>query len=449
VEAVAARSGLDRSSVLSAIGHTPLVRLRRFEPREGVELYAKLEARNPGGSIKDRAARAIVLEAERTGALGPGRVLLDASSGNTGIAYAMIAAARGHGVRLCVPANVTPERLRLLRTLGADVVLTDPMEGTDGAIREAQRIHASAPGSYCYANQYANPANWRAHYETTGPEILAETEGRLTHFVAGLGTSGTFMGAGRRFRETDAAIVLASVQPDSPWHGLEGLKHMATAIVPAIYDPTLADVALSVNTERALGHVRRLAREEGLYVGPSSGAALDGALQLADGLRRGVVVTVFPDGGDRYGSEAWWEDDRPPLVGVSRAAAEAIRVHAAETYPQECCGALIGGVDRSIASAMRLDNVTASDREHRFLVSPDAYRRAEREADATGRTLVGFYHSHPDHPAEPSAFDLAHAWPSLSYIIVSVHRGVVADVRSWRLRADRSAFDAEPLVPRS
>ena len=256
------------------------------------------------------------------------------------------------------------------------------------------------------------------------------------------------MGAGRRFREADPAIVLASVQPDSPWHGLEGLKHMATAIVPAIYDPTLADVALTVKTERALTHVRHLARDEGRYVGPSSGAALDGALQIADGLRHGVIVTVFPDGGDRYGSEAWWEEDRPALVGVEPAASAAIRAHAVETYPHECCGALIGAADRSIESAVRLDNVTTSDREHRFLVSPDAYRRAEREADATGRVLLGFYHSHPDHPAEPSAFDLAHAWPSLSYIIVSVQAGTVADVRSWRLRADRSAFDAEPLAPR-
>lgn len=436
-------------SVVDAIGRTPLVRLRRFEHASGVELYAKLEARNPGGSIKDRTARAIVLEAERTGHLDHGRVLLDASSGNTAIAYAMIGAARGYRIRLCVPSNVTAERLRLLRALGADLVLTDPLEGSDGAIREARRIHAAAPDAYFYADQYSNPANWRAHYETTAVELLEQTGGELTHLVAGLGTCGTFVGTGRRLREANRAVTLVAVQPNSAWHGLEGLKHLPTAMVPAIYDPTLADRIVNVETERAYALVRELARLEGLYVGPSSGAALDAALQTAAGLRRGVLAVIFPDGGDRYASERWWDTDSAPRLEVPRPVLESISAHAAEAYPHECCGALLGPTAGIVDRTVRLENVTTDARSRRFLVSPDAYRRAEAEADQAGHALIGFYHSHPDHPAEPSAFDLAHAWPSLSYLIASVRGGQVDDIRSWRLRADRGAFDAELLVSRS
>ena len=239
------------TSVTAAIGNTPLVRLRRFEPANTVEIYAKIEARNPSGSVKDRAALAMILDGERTGALTRGKTILDATSGNTGIAYAMIAASRGYAVELCVPANVTAERKRMLEAYGASVVLTDPMTGSDGAILEARRRYASAPDRYFYPDQYSNPANWQAHYETTGREIIRQTDGRITHFVAGLGTSGTFTGVGRRLRELRAGIRLISVQPSSPLHGLEGLKHMASAIVPSIYDPTLADDNLWVQTEDA------------------------------------------------------------------------------------------------------------------------------------------------------------------------------------------------------
>ncbi|HEX5215573.1 MAG TPA: pyridoxal-phosphate dependent enzyme [Vicinamibacterales bacterium] len=429
------------------VGETPLVRLRRFEPRDGVEIYAKLESRNASGSVKDRAARAIVTAAEQAGALGSGRTLLDATSGNTGIAYAMIGAARGHRVRLCVPANITPERKRLLLAFGADLIFTDPADGTDGAIREARRLEAAAPHQYFYADQYGNPANWRAHFDTTGVEILAQTGGRVTHFVAGLGTSGTFVGTGRRLRAHDASTVLVSMQPESPLNGLEGLKHMPTALVPSIYDPSLADTNLTISTERAHSLIRRLARHEGLFVGPSSGAALAAASDVAADLRRGVVVTVFPDGGDRYASDRLWSepDDGLEIVADVR---EQIDAHAAAAYPNECCGALIGR-DARVETAMRLDNVSDEGQRRRFLVSPAAYRAAESEADASSRQLLGFYHSHPDHPARPSDFDLAHAWPNFSYVIVAVHSGCVVDLRSWRLRADRSRFDEEAVTPRS
>ena len=296
------------ASMIDLIGGTPLVRLRTFGvDTPGVELYAKAEFQNPGGSVKDRAAASILREAQRTGRLRDGVTILDATSGNTGIAYAMISAAYGYRLKLCMPANVTPERTRMLKAYGAEIVLTDPMEGTDGAIREARRLFAADPQRYFYADQYNNDANWRAHYETTGPEIIEQTEGRITHFVAGLGTSGTFMGVGRRLREFNSDIQLISVQPDSPMNGVEGLKHMETAIRPGIYDDTLADEDVRIATERAYAFTRRLASEEGMLVGVSSGAALAAALDVAERAPRGVIVVVFPDSGTRYLSERFWD----------------------------------------------------------------------------------------------------------------------------------------------
>ena len=294
-------------TLLDTIGRTPLLRLRRLgSDLRAVEIYAKAEFLNPGGSVKDRAAAAILDRAEASGALRGGKIILDATSGNTGIAYAMIAAARGYRLELCVPGNVTAERLRTLRAYGAEVVITSPMEGSDGAIREARRRYAEHPDRYYYADQYNNDANWRAHYETTAVEILEQTDGRITHFVAGLGTSGTFVGTARRLREFSRSIQVVSVQPDSPLHAIEGLKHMETAIVPGIYDSTLADRDLRVSTERAHELTRRLASEEGLLVGVSSGAALAAALDVASTIREGVIVTIFPDSGTRYLTESFW-----------------------------------------------------------------------------------------------------------------------------------------------
>ena len=302
--------GLPRTSqsVLDLIGNTPLVRLSAFEAGlRNVELWAKAEWKNPGGSMKDRPAARMILDGERSGQLTRDRIILDATSGNTGIAYAMIGAARGYRVRLCVPENVTPERKRILSAYGAEIVFTDPMEGSDGAIIRAKAMYAENPDVYFYPDQYNNPGNWRAHYDTTAPELIEQTEGRLTHFVAGLGTSGTFMGAGRRLREHSASIRLISVQPDSPLHGLEGLKHMATAIVPGIYDPSLADEDIPVSTEDAFELTRQLARI-GLFVGISSGANLAGALHVARGTSNAVIVVVFCDGGEKYLSERFWDE---------------------------------------------------------------------------------------------------------------------------------------------
>jgi cysteine synthase B len=304
---------LDRapgSSVLDMIGRTPLVRLHQFERETpGVELYAKAEWQNPGGSVKDRAAARMILDGEASGKLTPDRTIIDATSGNTGIAYAMVGAARGYRVLLCLPENASPERKMILRALGAELVLTNPLEGTDGAIREARRLVAENPERFFYPDQYNNDANWRAHYDTTAPEIIEQTSGRLTHFVAGLGTSGTFVGTGRRLRKFNPSIKLISFQPDTPFHGLEGLKHMASAIVPGIYDPALADQDLRIDTERAYRMVRRLAREEGLLAGISSGAAVAAMVDVARQLSQGIVVTVFPDGAEKYLSERFWTAD--------------------------------------------------------------------------------------------------------------------------------------------
>jgi cysteine synthase B len=302
------------SSLLRAIGRTPLVRLTSIErDLPNVELYAKAEWLNPGGSVKDRAARRMVCEAMARGELGHGRRLLDATSGNTGIAYAMIGATLGFGVTLCVPRNISPERRRILAAYGPELMFTDPLDGSDGAIREARRMFAADPERYFYPDQYNNEFNWRAHYDTTAPEIWEQTAGRLTHFVAGLGTSGTFVGTSRRLRELRPDITVISVQPEGPLHGLEGLKHMASAIVPGIYDETIADLDLGVATEEAHAMARRLASEQGLLVGISSGAALAGtlmALRRRVEQRDAVVVIIFPDGGERYLSESFWSDER-------------------------------------------------------------------------------------------------------------------------------------------
>jgi cysteine synthase B len=299
--------------LIAQIGNTPLLRLDRLAAAYGihpaVEIWAKAEWFNPGGSVKDRAALAMIRDGEARGLLTPGKIILDASSGNTGIAYAMIGAALGYRVEICLPAAASPERKRLLRLYGATIIETPAVDGTDGAIREARRRIAAAPDRYFYPDQYNNPANWRAHWEGTGPEIWEQTGGRITHFVAVLGTSGTFMGTARRLKTYNPAIRVTEVQPDAAFHGLEGMKHMPTALVPGIYDPHLADVHLTVGTEDAQAITRALAHTEGILAGPSGGAGVLAALRTAQSLRAGVVVTVLPDGGSRYLGDSFWDEE--------------------------------------------------------------------------------------------------------------------------------------------
>jgi cysteine synthase B len=292
----------------AAVGNTPLLPLRRLNQLPpGVQLYAKAEWFNPGGSVKDRPALNILRLALAEGRLTAGKRLLDSTSGNMGISYATFGAALGIPVTLAIPGNASPERLAILRALGAELVLTDPLEGSDGALRVARQMAAENPERYYYADQYNNPANWQAHYLTTGPEIVQQTGCGLTHFIAGLGTSGTLMGTGRYLRQYDPAIQIVAFQPDGAFHGLEGLKYMPTAIQPGIFDPTLPDRTLEISTEAAYEMTLRLARQEGLFVGISSGAAAVAALQIATQLETGLVVSLFPDAGYKYLSEKFWE----------------------------------------------------------------------------------------------------------------------------------------------
>jgi cysteine synthase B len=293
----------------SLIGRTPLVPLVRLADAlpPTVTLYAKLEGLNPGGSVKDRVALAIVQEALRSGHLSPGKVLLDATSGNTGIAYAMLGAALGFPVQLTLPADATPERVQILRAYGARLSLVEPGAGAEGARRLAHQLAAAEPERYFHADQYANPANPLAHYTATGPEIWRQTGGKVTHFVAGLGTGGTMTGIGRYLREQSPAVQLIGVQPEGPQHGIAGLKHLATADVPAVYDPTLVDRIVEVHTEEAQAMARRLARDEGLFVGVSAGAAVVAALRAAQEMSHGVVTALLPDGGLKYTSASFWE----------------------------------------------------------------------------------------------------------------------------------------------
>ncbi len=295
-------------TVTELVGNTPLVRIGRIarDLAPGVRILAKLEGFNPGGSVKDRPALGMIQEGIRTGRLKPGQIIIDSTSGNTGIAIAMVGAALGHGVRLVVPSNVSEERKGIIRFFGADIVYSDPLEGSDGAIRLCRKIVGEDPGRYFKPDQYFNPMNSQTHYETTGPEIYRQTEGAVSHFVAGVGTGGTVMGAGRFLRERDPRIAVIGVEPDAPLHGLEGLKHMASSIVPGIYHEEELDLKVPVSTEDAYDMVYRLSQEEGLMVGQSSGAAMVAALRIARQLTHGTVVTVFPDFGSRYLTTNMW-----------------------------------------------------------------------------------------------------------------------------------------------
>lgn len=298
------------STVADQVGRTPLLSLQKTAAAYGVapavSLLAKAEWFNPSGSVKDRPALSIILAAERSGQLGQGMTLLDSTSGNMGIAYAMLGAARGYRVMLTVPANASPERLAILRAYGADLVLTDPLEGSDGAIVEARRLAAENP-SFFYANQYDNPANWQAHFHGTAIEIWEQTQGHITHFTTGLGTSGTFIGTARRLKQLNPAVVCQSSQPDAPFHGLEGWKHMPSALQPKIYDPTVGDGMIEIKTEDAHALARELPRTEGIFAGVSAAGSILGALQIARTLNQGVVVTVLPDNGFKYLSEGFWK----------------------------------------------------------------------------------------------------------------------------------------------
>jgi cysteine synthase B len=297
------------ASILSKIGNTPLLKIKKLASHlKHVSIYAKAEWFNPGGSVKDRPAFYMIMNGIKSGLLTKDKIIIDATSGNTGIAYAMIGSVLGYRVKLAIPKNASVERIRILKAYGAEIIFTDPLEGTDGAQKVVKEIVSKEPERYFYPDQYNNDANWRSHYETTAVEIIRQTRGKITHFVAGLGTTGTFVGTARRLKEFNPQIKAVGVQPDSPFHGIEGLKHLPTAIVPGIFDPNILDELIEVSTEDAYEMVLRLAREEGLLVGVSSGAVMSACLKLAQKIEKGVIVTVFPDSGVKYLSESFWEN---------------------------------------------------------------------------------------------------------------------------------------------
>ncbi|MFW6192977.1 MAG: pyridoxal-phosphate dependent enzyme [Gemmatimonadota bacterium] len=450
-------------ALVARIGGTPLVPLP--SPRSSVRIHGKAEWMNPGGSVKDRTAWGIVRGALERGDLAVGRGdgarrgegsggvaaadrrLLDASSGNTAIAYATLGAALGIDVTICLPANASRERRLTLAAHGAEVLLTDEMEGTDGASERARQLAEARPGRYWYADQYSNPDNWRAHYEGTAEEIWAQTEGTVTHLVAGLGTTGTLVGTGRRLRELNPGLRVVAVQPATALHGLEGLKHLPTNRRPAIWDPTVADEHRSIRTEAAREAATDLARGTGYFVGPSAGAALVAARRVASGLEEGTVVTILPDGGERYLSEAWWSTDERsfasvpvatsvPLEGAgagSTASADVslvvpdrvfaeIREQLEAAHPAEGCGVLVGqadGRERRVERAVPARN-RSSGRNDRYEIDPETLRDLMELEDAGGPRVLGFYHSHPDAEPVPSATDRERSWPWYVYLIVRV-----------------------------
>ena len=450
----AAPNGAGRpSDVIDLIGNTPLIELKKLGREVApTRIYAKAEWFNPGGSVKDRPALSMILDGERTGELTRDKVLIDATSGNTGIAYAMICSALGYRARFCVPRNIGKMRERILEGYGADLVFTDPQLATDGAMVEARRLLDESPELYFYPDQYSNSANWKAHYHGTALEILEQTEGSITHFVAGLGTTGTFTGNGKRLRETNPDIRLIAVQPDSPLHGLEGLKHLETTLVPDIFQANLVDEFAPVRTEDAQAMCRTLAREVGTarraVVGRGGGCgAPDG--EEREERHRGRDLPRQRAQVPRHALL----DGRRMSVRIAANDMAAIRAHGERAYPHECCGFILGRLDSAAKDAVRLEpaeNAREDEAQrNRFLITPDDYRAADRIARAEGLDVLGFYHSHPDAPARPSEYDREHAWPWYSYVIVSVRNQHAEEMTSWELRDDRSAFDEEDVEEKS
>ena len=354
----------------------------------------------------------------------------------------MLGAALNFPVTLCMPSNVSPERKEYLAAYGAEVIWTNPADGSDGAIRKARELVAAEPDRYFYADQYGNDENWRAHYRTTANEIWAQTEGQITHFVAGLGTSGTFMGTTRRLRELNPTIRCISMQPDSPFNGLEGLKHMATAIVPRIYDAHLADANIDMDTEVAYAMCRNLGRNQGILVGISAAAAVAASLQVAEqeaaAGREAVIVTILCDSAEKYMSERFWQERNPHMLSIQYSDYEALRAHGEETYPNECCGVLLGksnGAEgNTVHQIVRAGNTRTDSAHNRYNIAPQELVKIQRQARNLGLDIVGFYHSHPDHPAQWSPTDFAEAhWLGCSYVITAVEKGKAAITNSFLL----------------
>jgi cysteine synthase B len=431
--------------MLSQIGNTDLVELTRLNPEGRVRVFAKLEMDNLTGSVKDRPALNMIEEAEKSGRLALGKTVLESTSGNTGIAFAAIGRAKGYRVKLVVPETVSQERKDLLADFGAEVVLSSGMEGADGAYALANTLFEQDAETYFKADQYANPDNPAAHYRTTGEEIWQQTQGRVTHFVAATGTSGTLMGTARRLKAHNPQIKIFGAQPAEEMHGVEGLKNYAAEMVPAIYDPQLVDGTIRITTQDAYDMALRLAREERIFAGPSAGLNVSAALTLAAELDEGLIVTVLPDSGYRYVRSARLFPDELFDVHLPSRQMTEITEHAGNGYPHEVCGLLAGRIVQNRKMVTRVfpcKNINQERARDRFEIDPRQYLTITDDL-TDDETIVGIYHSHPDHPSRPSPMDLSRAFPVYSYLIVATIGTTVSSTRSWTLNEDKGIFQEE------
>ncbi len=430
--------------LLRQIGKTDLVELTKLNPRGRVRVLAKLEMNNLTGSVKDRPALNMIEEAEKSGRLAPGKTVLESTSGNTGIALAAIGRAKGYRVKLVVPETVSRERKELLADFGAEIVLSSGMEGADGAYRLANRLFEQEADTCFKTDQYGNPDNPAAHCRTTGEEIWQQTQGRVTHFVAATGTSGTLMGTTRSLKSHNPQIKIFGAQPAEEMHGVEGLKNYAAEMVPAIYDAGLLDGTIRITTQDAYDMMVRLAKEERIFTGPSAGLNVCAALKLAADLDEGVIVTVLPDLGYRYVSTGLFPEELFDVHLASRQMAE-ITQHAGTGYPHEVCGLLAGRIEQNrkiVSRVFPCKNVNRVRARDRFEIDPRQYLTITDDL-ADDESIVGIYHSHPDHPSRPSPTDHSRAFPVYSYLIVATIGATVSSTRSWVLNEEMGVFEEE------
>lgn len=429
--------------ILKLIGNTPLIEIK--SPNPDVKIFAKAEFQNLSGSVKDRAALSMIEDGEKTGSLTKDKIILESTSGNTGIALAVIAKVKGYKIKLVMPSSASPERKKLLKELGAELVLSDPMEGADGAYKQSKELYAKSPEKYFKADQYANPANPKSHYNGTAKEIWEQTYGKVTHFLAGTGTSGTVMGTGKRLKELGKVHIIA-VEPEEEMHGVEGLKNMRVELVPAIYDESIPDEKIFIPTEEAYSTAIKLAKEEGLFVGMSSGLNIAAAFKVASKLKQGVIVTVLPDSGYRYISRDIFPDDIFD-ISIKKEDLERIHNHTKKTYPHEACGLLIGEIKdgkKVIKRIVSVENKNKERAEDRYDIDPKEYMKVDNSL-GKGESIVGIYHSHPDHPPRPSPTDLSIAQPVFTYIIAATVGDAVIATTAWTLDEKEKGFKEEFL----
>lgn len=434
------------TKLIKQIGNTPLIEIKKLHRNRNVKIFAKKEYCNLSGSIKDRAALSMVEEGESSGKLTKDKTILESTSGNTGIALAAIAKIKGYNVKLVLPDSASLERKKILRELGAELTLTNALEGSEGAHKEAGKINAQSPDKYFWTDQYSNNANPKAHYNNTAPEIWKQTNKKITHFIAAIGTSGTLIGTGKRLKESNKNIKVIAVEPEEELHGIEGLKNLRIEKTPAVYNQDIPDGTIYISTEEAYHTAVRLAKEERLFVGQSSGLNVAAALRIANRLEKGVIVTVLPDSGYKYLSKNLFPNDIFDIQ-IKNEDLEKIHAHAKLAYPFEACGLLIGETRNNkklVKKVIPTENKNKA-REDRYEIDPKEYIKIDNKLNKS-EYIIGIYHSHPDHPPRPSETDLAIAQPAYSYIIVSTISRAIISTTAWKLDNEEKSFKEEFLL---